>query len=279
MVLAPPLVPAASPRALLDLPPCLLAIIHDTMPSTSKRTPAELDLSTLKSYSPDWPASLRYAVCIATKYAGQRLTQRAKALVAGPLGSDEDEEGADLDEEGKPVASTPQARVSDERRKAKDYVAACDDFAQKFLRGTCQHLGVDEEALPSGEIRLQDVVEAGQGRATGEDEGDEIDLLRREQDQGAETGSIFWRRHAGQRAKRSDAVEELKVAKEVEKKEQEQVQEQVAPRDAETEMEEAFEEKVKVEESPTEEEAPRAHREGGALTSAEGQGRDFEVSS
>ncbi|CAO1623948.1 unnamed protein product [Parajaminaea phylloscopi] len=180
-----------------------------------------LDLSSLRSFSPDWSPSLRLAVCIATSYAGHRLCERIRAL-AQPTstGSDRAEErGIDIDEDGKPLSpadadakeSATLSRSEEQRRR--DLLASWQDFAQKFLSATCQHLGVVEETLPPSLVLLRDVLTASQGsleivEGTHEAMQRVEELLDREEQGGRETGSIFWREH-NDRIIRSDAPDDF----------------------------------------------------------------------
>lgn len=188
---------------------------------------AELDLSSLRSFSPEWSQSLRLAVCIAVSYAGQRLCSRAQAL-SNPANTSldiashaQEPVGIDIGEEGKPLqrsgSLSPPVNAETEQRQRKDLVQAWEDFVQKFLAATCQHLGIDEDTLPPGPLLLRDILIAGQGEVEAtcdHSEGEETStrtsqaLLAKEEGEGSETGSIFWRQHH-QRVIRSDAVSDL----------------------------------------------------------------------
>lgn len=110
-------------------------MFHRTNPSQSAPS---LDLTALKSYSPQWSPNLRLATCIAVQYAVQRHTERANALSAA------------LPHSGQTTAQP----LSEAWR----------DYGEKFLTALCQHLGVQQETLPPGPIGLEDVLTAAQGR-------------------------------------------------------------------------------------------------------------------
>lgn len=177
--------------------------------------PEQLDLSSLRSFSSDWTPSLRLAVCIATSYAGQRLSQRARALTSYQVLSDLPTDalkapGGHANEDEKPVwpqqqeQTAPSEHTASSGQNQRDYVLGWEDFVQKFVSATCQHLGVNEEALPPGPLLLRDVLLAGQRQLESNTQCDRYaqilqeaeDLLTREESEGFETGSLFWRRHS-----------------------------------------------------------------------------------
>lgn len=124
----------------------------------------KLDLSSLKSYSPDWPHELRLAVCIATKYAQQRLCQRARAAAqgfgvssgsgsggsttsgSGVAGKDE-ADSAELNEDGTSrrqskggevaqvgAESSPTTSRAEMEKERKELVESWEEFASKVGR-------------------------------------------------------------------------------------------------------------------------------------------------
>lgn len=121
----------------------------------------KLDLSSLKSYSPDWPHELRLAVCIATKYAQQRLCERARATAldfgvgsgsgsggGAPLEGKQDEGvGVELNEDGTArrqkgeggaerlgaEASSTASRAETEKQR-RELVESWEEFASKVSR-------------------------------------------------------------------------------------------------------------------------------------------------
>jgi hypothetical protein len=125
----------------------------------------KLDLSSLKSYSPDWPHELRLAVCIATKYAQQRLCQRARATAqefgvssgsesgsggnsasGSAVGGKDEGDSAELNEDGTSrrqvkgetapagaESSSTTSRAETEKQR-KELVESWEEFASKVGR-------------------------------------------------------------------------------------------------------------------------------------------------
>lgn len=117
-----------------------------------------LDLGSLKSYSPTWPFPVRLTLAISVQYACYRLVQRAEAVhcllvsntstVQG-TGYEEDDDGlVERDEDGN-IKSKLEGHERNQRiRNDNDLVAAWKEYTGKYLTATCQHLGISEETLP-----------------------------------------------------------------------------------------------------------------------------------
>ncbi|KAK0551962.1 hypothetical protein OC845_001935 [Tilletia horrida] len=103
--------------------------------SGTEEKAGQLDLSALESHSGAWSADLRWCVCIAVSYAAQRCQSRVQALYA-------------------------QSAVS--HRLQEDWQSYLDGF----LQATCQHLGIQQAALPPGPLTVEDVLAASYGRIT-----------------------------------------------------------------------------------------------------------------
>lgn len=321
---------------------------------SSNKGAEKLDLSSLRSFSPEWSASLRFAVCIATQYAGERLVERSKALLDPRILKEkqekekqEQQEKQESEKAGEETAQPQQEGGAPEKKDKQDQseepqvgeeivgeeivgeeektsgsqgkrskglgekiaerkrhhiIAGWEDFCQKYLTATCQHLGVDEQALPAGPLSLKDVLEAGQGRVVKKGTTEE-DRTREEEmldsiSASYETGSFFWRRNAD-KVTRSEVAEDVKAEQErtgrmeavrdkaktryanvkrrtsgsgnssEEEEEARRIEQEVA-----AEMEQVTgksqKEKEKVSFQPLQ-------REGGALTDDFGRGREIEV--
>ncbi|CAO1627443.1 unnamed protein product [Sympodiomycopsis kandeliae] len=134
-----------------------------------------LDLSLLRSYSPEWSPELRLALCIAVKYACHRLARRYEACDS---------------------KQTDQASTKTEGKVTTEWA----EYSTKFITATCQHLGVSQAALPdAAQIYLQDTLDIALGMWS--DDSQEADNYRRSEkeaiqvdQQGSETGSPSFRR-------------------------------------------------------------------------------------
>ncbi|PWN53850.1 DUF726-domain-containing protein [Violaceomyces palustris] len=126
----------------------------------------QLDLSSLNSYSPKWSPALRLATCIATNYAVERCVRRAKALADRQIKLFTKQQrnlvGTSLE------GSEQLQDQSSSQSAALELARSWEEYGQKFLTASCQHLGIQEEILPPGPTTLEDVIIAAQGR---EDEG------------------------------------------------------------------------------------------------------------
>lgn len=67
--------------------------------SNSKSSNEQLDLASLTSYSPSWPPTLRFAVCIAVKHASASLCKRVEALTIQSNSNLQDQQVEDQDEQ------------------------------------------------------------------------------------------------------------------------------------------------------------------------------------
>ncbi|KAK0548241.1 hypothetical protein OC844_007049 [Tilletia horrida] len=127
------------------------------MTSPSSKGAGQLDLSALESHSAAWSADLRWAVCIAVAYAAQRCTLRVQvtsATGAAPVSAAGQQQGPET------VSVLPLSR-----RLQEDWAT----YGDSFVRATCQHLGIDEAALPPGPLTVEDVLSASYGRIVSEE--------------------------------------------------------------------------------------------------------------
>ncbi|KAN0059769.1 hypothetical protein ACQY0O_008343 [Thecaphora frezii] len=121
----------------------------------------QLDLSSLQSYSPGWSPHLRLATCIAVRYAVQRCIQRSEVLAAdAATASSRASAPAPADSPDDNGSGEASAYAPSVAEQVKDW----QDYGQKFVTATCQHLGISEQTLPPRPICLEDVMTAAQGR-------------------------------------------------------------------------------------------------------------------
>lgn len=255
--------------------------------SSSSSSSSKLDLNSLRSYSPDWLPTLRLATAIALQFACQRLIERLEALRDESSKQtsevEEEEKGDDgveeVDEDGKVKQGTPQD-LQKQNRKRLELVESWREFTAKFLTAACQHLGIQEETLPPGGLRLEDVLAAAQGSldsVSGETGGTRDQQTTREaldlDSRGYETGSSFARDHP-HTVIRSDVVaEKIKETKKIQEEEVTSRAEAEEGKDQDL-MQDTVERLQKTSISHEEEPIPSPKRLGGALSE---DGRGVEV--
>lgn len=154
--------------------------------SRSNSSTKKLDLTNLKSYSPQWPHTLRLSLAIAVQYACHRCLQRAIAThqflypdeSIAPVGSikrtykneygnfaQEDDAGLIArDEDGNIQGQLQGQARTDQIRQDREMVEAWREYTNKFLMATCQHLGIMPEMLPPGTPTLEDILSVSRGR-------------------------------------------------------------------------------------------------------------------
>jgi hypothetical protein len=108
--------------------------------------PPQLDLSALTSYSPAWPHTLRFALCIATQYSARRCVERVRALqpegAEAAEGDDSDEEDDDEGNVKRRLQGWAQERV---RRKRRELVEDWEDYSARVSRIGLKMVGLDAE--------------------------------------------------------------------------------------------------------------------------------------
>ena len=128
--------------------------------------PAEskLDLGSLRSYSPSWPFSVRLTLAIAVQYACFRCVERVEAIHrqlnpavdngggggGGGNGNDDniDDDLVERDDDGNVKAKLHGWERRQRIRRDGDLVVAWQEYTEKFVMATCQHLGIAPETLP-----------------------------------------------------------------------------------------------------------------------------------
>ena len=108
--------------------------------------PPQLDLSALTSYSPAWPHTLRFALCIATQYSARRCVERVRALQPDAAdateGDDSDEEHDDEGNVKRRLQGWAQERV---RRKRRELVEDWEDYSARVSASGLRLLGSGAE--------------------------------------------------------------------------------------------------------------------------------------
>ncbi|MCO5589909.1 hypothetical protein L7F22_043878 [Adiantum nelumboides] len=154
--------------------------------SRSSSSSNKLDLTNIKSYSPQWSHTLRLSLAIAVQYACHRCLERAIGThqllypyeTIAPIGSirrtykgehvnvpQEDDAGlVSRDEDGNVQGQLQGLARSEQIRQDREMVEAWREYTNKFLMATCQHLGIAAEMLPPGSPTLEDILSVSRGR-------------------------------------------------------------------------------------------------------------------
>lgn len=107
----------------------------------------KLDLTSLQSYSPSWPHTLRLTLAIAVQYASTRCVERARELhrLIDPLAADaegsnsnsnsnDDDDLVERDEEGRATGKLEGWARKRRLRKEKEMVDAWIEYGDKVRR-------------------------------------------------------------------------------------------------------------------------------------------------
>lgn len=169
---------------------------HKTQAHTMAEKGAEptLDLSLLHSFSPSWSPELRLGLCIAVKYACHRLEQRLRACAISDASTAVT--GLHHDNDGDAGGSTTHKTAAPLPPPRSPSLPDWQEYADKFLTATCQHLGVSEQSLPSADqITIDDALAIGLGKRDQEaDDGDDVESRALAIDSlGSETASSWFR--------------------------------------------------------------------------------------